>query len=353
MRCDDIRRLGRKGLSEFRLRAVMRVQAGESPEELHEELGISRVTLYQWLAAYRNGGMGALGARYSPGRPRTLSAKQLMWIYRTIATKNPLQLQFTFALWTRKMIQELIRREFKVRLSLASVGRLLAQLGFSCQKPLRRAFEQNPTLVDKWIKREYPAIARQAKKERATIFFCDESGVRSDFHAGTTWALKGNRPVLPTTGNRFSLNMISAISPQGGLRFMVTKKRLTVVVFIDFLRRLLIGSSRNVFLILDRHPVHRSKKVAKFVESLQGKLRLFFLPPYAPEVNPDEQVWNDVKNNSVARKLIQTPENLKHAVKSRLTFLQRNPQHVRRFFDAPSTQYAADKHRSSYRMRKL
>lgn len=349
MRCNDIRRLGREGLAEFRLRAVMRVQAGESPEELYEELGISRVTLYQWLAAYRNGGMKGLGAKYSPGRPKTLSAKQLRWLYRIIATKNPLQLRFTFALWTRKMIQELIRRELKVRLSLASVGRLLAQLGFSCQKPLRRAFEQNPTLVEKWMKRDYPSIARQAKKARAAIFFCDESGVRSDFHAGTTWSLKGNRPVLPTTGNRFSLNMISAISPQGALRFMVTKERLTVGVFIDFLKRLLIGASGSIYLVLDRHPVHRSKKVAQFVESLEGKLRLFFLPPYAPEVNPDELVWNDVKNNSVARKLIQSPANLKQAVKSRLTFLQRNPQHVRRFFDAPSTKYAADKKMSSRR----
>ncbi|MEN9846039.1 MAG: hypothetical protein RIS36_1186, partial [Pseudomonadota bacterium] len=296
MRCNDIRRLGREGLAEFRLRAVMRVQAGESPEELYEELGISRVTLYQWLAAYRNGGMAGLGAKYSPGRPKTLSAKQLRWLYRIIATKNPLQLRFTFALWTRKMIQELIRRELKVRLSLASIGRLLAQLGFSCQKPLRRAFEQNPTLVEKWMKRDYPSIARQAKKARAAIFFCDESGVRSDFHAGTTWSLKGNRPVLPTTGNRFSLNMISAISPQGALRFMVTKERLTVGVFIDFLKRLLIGASGSIYLVLDRHPVHRSKKVAQFVESLEGKLRLFFLPPYAPEVNPDELVWNDVKN---------------------------------------------------------
>jgi transposase len=290
MRCDDIRRLGREGLAEFRLHAVMRVQAGESPEELYEELGISRVTLYQWLAAYRNGGMAALGAKYSPGRPKTLNAKQLMWLYRTVATKSPLQLKFACALWTRTMIQELIKREFKVRLSLASVGRLLAQLGFSCHKPLHRAFERNPTLVERWIKREYPSIARQAKKEGAAIFFCDESGVRSDFHAGTTWSPKGSRPVLPTTGKRFSLNMISAISPQGALRFMVTKKRLTVEVFIDFLKRLLIGASQNVFLVLDRHPVHRSKEVAKCIESLQGKLRLFFLPPYAPDVNPDEQV---------------------------------------------------------------
>ena len=170
------------------------------------------------------------------------------------------------------------------------VGRLLSQLGLSCQKPLWRAYQQDGSRVEPWMKQEFPRIRALAKKEKAQVYFEDESGVRSDFHAGSTWALRGKTPVVRVTGQRFSLNMISAISPRGELRFMVVKGGVGAKVFIGFLKRLVHGARRPLFLIVDGHPAHRAKLVKAYVESLEGRLRLFFLPPYSPKLNPDELV---------------------------------------------------------------
>jgi transposase len=239
------------------------------------------------------------------------------------------------------MIAKLIVKRCGVRLSLASVGRLLAQLGLTCQKPLWRAYQQDGSRVEQWLKSEYPRIRALAKREKAEIYFEDESGVRSDFHSGSTWAARGQTPVVRVTGQRFSLNMISAISPRGALRFMVVKGGVGAQVFIQFLKRLMHGQRRPVFLIVDGHPAHRSKLVKAYIESLAGKLRLFFLPPYSPELNPDELVWNDVKNNVVGRSRHDGPEDLRRAVLGRLRFLQKRPDRVRSFFQAPETRYAA------------
>lgn len=337
----DARKLDHATLEAIRIRAVQRVQAGESPEVVIRALGFTRRCIYSWLAMYRAGGWDALKAKNIPGRPKRLSARDLQWVYRTVTGKNPLQLGFPFALWTRAMIARLIYKHCAVRLSLVSVGRLLAQLGLSCQKPLWRAYQQDGSRVEQWLKREYPRIRAQAKRENAEIFFEDESGVRSDFHSGSTWAVRGETPIVRVTGQRFGLNMISAVSPRGALRFMVVKGGVGARVFIQFLKRLLHGRRRPVFLIVDGHPAHRAKIVKSYVESLEGKLRLFFLPPYSPELNPDELVWNDVKTNAVGRSKLDGPQDLHRAVVSRLRFLQKSPARVRSFFQAPDTRYAA------------
>ncbi|MGH9626540.1 MAG: IS630 family transposase, partial [Bryobacteraceae bacterium] len=328
-------------LEAIRIRAVQQVQAGESPEVVIRALGFSSRCIYSWLAMYRMGGWDALKAKRIVGRPKKLSARDLQWVYRTVTGKNPLQLGFPFALWTRAMIQNLIRKRSGVRLSLVSVGRLLAQLGLTCQKPLWRAYQQDGSRVEQWLRREYPRIRVLAKREKAQIFFQDESGVRSDFHSGSTWAVQGETPIVRVTGQRFSLNMISAVSPRGALRFMVVKGGVGAKVFITFLKRLIHGQRRPMFLIVDGHPAHRAKIVKQYVDSLEGKLRLFFLPPYSPELNPDELVWNDVKNNAVGRAKLDGPDDLHRAVVSRLRFLQKRPDRVRSFFQAPDTRYAA------------
>ena len=175
-----------------------------------------------------------------------------------MTSKNPLQLQFPFALWTRAMIGTLIRRQYGIKLSAISVGRLLGQMGLSCQKPLSRAFEQDARLVKQWIERDFPKIRALAKKERAVVFFADESGVRSDFHAGTTWGIRGKTPVVRHTGKRFHLNMLSAISAQGELRFMTSRKRLSAALFIEFLRRLITNYPKKIFLVVDGLPAHKA-----------------------------------------------------------------------------------------------
>lgn len=343
MRTNDARRLNHKTLTELRKRAVQSVQSGQSPEVVALALGIHRVTIYGWLALYRNGGWGSLDACKRGGRPPKLDGKTMQWIYRTITMKNPLQLKFTFALWTAKMIGQLIYRRFGVKLSKASVCRLLAQLGLTPQRPVWRAYQQKPEEVQKWLDEEYPRIRRMARRLKAQIFFGDEAGVRSDHHAGTTWAVKGKTPVVCTTGTRFSLNLFSAVSAQGEFRFMTVKGRVGASQFIDFIKRLLHGTEQMIFLIVDGHPAHKAKRVTKFMETepVKKRFRLFFLPPYSPELNPDERVWNDLKNNAVGQQAITTPDQMNGAIISHLRFIQKTPNRVRSYFNNATTRYAA------------
>jgi transposase len=320
---------------------VKAVQAGEAPTAVARRMGLYTNRIFLWLAAYRAGGWQALRARKATGRPKRLSGKHIQWVHDAVTSKNPLQFKLPFALWTRAQIRTLIAEKFGIKLSPVSVGRLLAQFGLTCQKPLFRAYQQDRSLVERWLKKEYPKIRALAKREKADIFFEDESGVRSDFHSGTTWAPKGKIPVVRVTGQRFGLNMISAVSAKGAIRFMVVRGGVGAGVFINFLQRLLQGQRRPIYLVVDGHPSHRSKRVKAYIESLQGKLRLFFLPPYSPELNPDELVWNDVKNNGVGRTLVHSPKDLMRAVVSRLRYLQKSPDMVRSFFQAPETSHAA------------
>jgi transposase len=337
----DARELDHKTLEEIRIRAVEQVQSGESPEAVIRALGFSRSCIYTWLALYRSGGWGALKAQVLKGRPMKISAAQLRWLYETVAAKTPLQFRFEFALWTREMIRMLLREELSLKLSVSSVGRLLRQLGLSCQRPLYRATEQDPARVRRWREEEFPAIQRLAKQAGARIFFGDEAGVRTDYHAGTTWGVRGKTPVVPRTGGRHSMNMLSAVNARGELRFMLVKGRVNGVVFAEFLRRLMHGATQPVFLILDGHSIHRSHPVRDFLASQNGKLHLFFLPPYSPELNPDEQVWNYVKHHGVGRAALRSAADLRTIVLARLRSLQRLPWTVRMFFLTPDTQYAA------------
>lgn len=337
----DGRTLRHDVLTELRKRAVSRVQEGESPEAVIRAMGFCRASIYNWLAIYRAGGWDALDARKRGGRPRKVSARMIAWVYRVVTSGDPRQYKFPFALWTRNAIATLLYRRYGVRLSANSVGRLLAQLGITPQKPLWRAYQQDPERVRQWIQTEYPAIARQAQQERAEIWFGDESGVRSDYHAGTTWAAKGKTPVVRTTGARYRLNMLSAVNRRGKMRFMIEAKGLNTGVMCRFLDRLMAGQKHRVFLILDGHPIHKSARLARKVTSFDGRLRLFLLPPYSPELNPDEGVWREVKGHRLGRAGIFGFADLKSKALGALRHLARRPDKVRALFRTHTTIYAA------------
>jgi transposase len=342
MKCKKVfdgRQLPRKAKEQLRVAAVKRVEAGESPELVAAGLGINRRTIYRWIEAFHYGGESALKAKPIPGAPPKLDAKQMARLARIVYTKNPLQLNFEFALWTLAMIRVLIRREFAVSLSEVSVGRLMRRLGFSPQRPLYRAWQQDPALVERWRAEDYPKIAARAKCEGALIFFADESGIRSDHHAGTTWAPVGQTPVVKATGARYGLNMLSAVNALGHFRFMTVEGRVNASVFRDFLKRLITGMERKIFLIVDGHPAHKARLVSRFVADNADAIELFFLPPYAPELNPDELAWAHIKTR-IAKATTQTKDELKAMVERVMHRLQKMPEIVAGFFHAPTCAYA-------------
>jgi hypothetical protein len=229
-----------------------------------------------------------------PGRARKLCDEQLSELAGLIAQSDPRDYGFAVALWTREVVRQLIAARFGVQLTVASVERTLHNLGFSAQRPLYRAEQADPAAVARWKETEYPKIAAEARGAGGAVLFVDEAGVRSGYHAGTTWAPVAQTPAVRTTGARFGLNMLSAISAQGALRFSILTGTLTTPVFIAFLQRLLHDAAGHgggpVFCIVDNHPVHRARAVAKFVDATEGKLRLYRLPAYSPQLNPDEWV---------------------------------------------------------------
>jgi len=339
---DDARKLDHTTLEAMRERAVRSVQSGERPTVVARALRIKNRTIFSWLAKYRQGGWSALKAKPLAGRPPKLDSKKMKWIYDTVTQKNPLQFKFEFALWTREMIVQLIFDRYKIKLSVHSVGRLLSQLGITCQKPLHRAMERDEATVQKWLKQEYPKIKKLAKTLGADIFFGDAAHMRSDHHAGKTWGKKGETPIVEATGARHGMSLVSAITSKGHMRFMVKDKGgVNADVFIDFLKRLVAGAKRMIFLIVDRGPAHRAKKTKAFVETISDKLRLFYLPPYSPDRNPDELVWKHLKADTVGRMVVTGKADFKTKVIGSMRSLQKNPDKIRSFYQKPSLRYAA------------
>src|SRR6202045_2674276 len=208
-------------------------------------------------------------------------------------------------------------------------GRLWAQIGIACQKPLHRAVERDESLVRQWLKKEYPKIKAMAKKQGADIYFGDAAHIRSDHHAGRTWGAKGDTPIVQATGARHGMSLISAVTSRGHLRFMIIDKgSVNADVFIEFLKRLIKGAERKIFLIVDRGSAHRAKKVSAFVQTLGAKLYLFFLPPYAPDRNPDELVWKHLKADTVGRMAVTSKEDFARKVRRSMRDLQNDARKI-------------------------
>jgi transposase len=338
----DARSISPSAQEHLRQLAVKAVLDGKKQKAVAQLFAVTPQTISKWVKAYRLGGQGALKSKQK-GRPPggKLKPWQAAQIAKTVIDHHPEQLKLPFYLWTREAVALLIKRRFGIQLSVWTVGRYLKRWGFTPQKPARRAWEQNPEQVRQWLEKEYPQIRRQAQKEKAQIFWGDEMGLRSDHAVGRSYGLKGQTPVIMATGQRFSCNMISAITNQGRLNFMVFKKRFTAQVFIEFLRRLLRQNDRRVYLIIDRHPVHRSHKVKDWVEEHEEQLRLIFLPSYSPEINPDELLNQDVKSNALGRQRPGDQPELMGKVRSYLRSRQCKPDIVAKYFQGKHVQYAA------------
>jgi len=340
MRDNDGRKLDHSTLEAIRIRAVDQIKQGAHPEEVAKVLGMSRSAVYGWVAKDAAGGREALLAKPVPGRPTRLDEAQTRRVFEIVVGTNPDQAAFDFGLWTRQLVREVIRREFGIDLSVWSVGRLLHRLGLSPQRPLYRAYQADPAKVQEWKDTRYPEIVKQAKKNGAIVYFADEASIRSDYHAGTTWAPVGQTPVVTSTGARFSVNMISAVTARGEMKFQILKSTLTAAVFIDFCKRLLKDSGgRKVVLIVDGHPVHRAKAVADWVASTNGMFTLERLPGYSPQLNPDEQVWKNVKHDRVGRRMVTGPDQFKALCVSALHRLQKLPHIIQGFFHHPDLAY--------------
>jgi transposase len=338
----DARSLSPKAQERLRQLAVQAVLDGKKQVEAAKLFGVTRRAISNWRKAYRQGGMAALKAK-SKGRPKggSLEPWQAAQIAKTVIDHHPEQLKLPFYLWTREAVADLIKRRFGIKVSLSSAGRYLKRWGFTPQKPVRRAVEQNPQEVRNWLEKEYPAIRQQAKSEKAQIFWGDEMGLRSDHAVGRSYGLRGHTPVIVATGKRFGCNMISAITNQGRLNFMVFKGRFIAKVFLEFLYRLVRQSQRKVFLIVDNHPVHRSKKVKQWLEERPDTIRLFFLPSYSPQLNPDELLNQDVKSNTIRKNRPNQQDELVKNVRSYLRKRQMQSHIVAKYFQGKHVQYAA------------
>lgn len=279
-RTSDGRKLDHHALQVMRQQAIKAVREGQSVANVAAVYGVNVTTVFRWLAKFADGGQNALLAKPIPGRPPKVSAEEMRWIAVAVKDNTPQQFKFEFGLWTLSLMRELINRQFGKSLSLESVRRIMKLLGFSAQKPLYQAWQQDPVLVRQWETETYPAVKAEAKAVGANIYFADEVGIRSDYHTDTTWAPIGETPVVAVTGSRFSFNMLSAVSPRGDFRFMLHEGSVDAAVFKEFLKRLMVGATKPVFVVVDGHSIHKAKLIKNYVASLDGALKLFDLPPY-------------------------------------------------------------------------
>lgn len=335
----DGRTLSHEALETIRIMAVRRVEEGEAPSDVIRSYGFCRTTIYRWIRRAREHGEAGLRAVKATGRPPELTVKQKQTVAGWITGRDPRQYGFDFGLWTRQIIAELIELRFEISLSVSTVGRLLKELGITPQKPVRRAYERDDEAVERWMKQEYPKLRRSARARGADVFFMDETGVRSDSVLGRTWAPRGKTPAVRNSGKRQSVSAISALTPSGAFWFDVFTGRLNAPRFIELLRNFMKDRPNPVILILDNHPVHRAKAVRALVDELEGRLEIHFLPPYAPDLNPDEFVWQHLKSNGITKTPLRQNESLQDRVRGDLETIKADRQLVQSFFQAASVAY--------------
>jgi transposase len=339
----DARRLSPQAQEDLRRRAVAAVKNGMTQAAVSTVFGVAPKTVWRWVNTFDRKGNRALKAGRRgrrPGEQKALTAQQENRVRRAVLSRYPDQVALPGLVWTRPQVRELVRRWYGVGLSLVTIGKYLRSWRLSPQKPIRKAYEQNPEAVTRWLEADYPAIAARARKDKAVILWLDQTGLRSDASVGTTWAPVGRTPVVPKTGKRFGVNVMAAISNKGELYFTCYTGSFTGPVFLEFLARLVGHLDRKIHLIVDGHPVHRRVSVREWLAEHVARIEMHFLPGYSPELNPVELLNCDIKRH-VAQANPATPAELAAEARVHLRRRQNQPNAVKALFGKPEVRYAA------------
>lgn len=341
----DFRNLGRPAQEALRARAVYLVtQAGRSQGEAAEAVGVHRQTVNQWVQRYVTAGAdGLLDGRRLSSRQRcgALSPAEMRRVQQWLGDKCPDQLGVPYTLWTSGVVRELIWRRLGKRLGLSTVQLYLQRWRFTPQKPLSRATQRSETAIPAWLKRDYPSLARRAKRQKAMIYWGDETGLSNQDQIGRGYAPRGRTPVVHKTAKKVTTSLISAVNNRGLRRFMCYHGALNTMLFINFMHRLIASHAGKVMLIVDNLRVHHAVRVKRWVEAHRDRIELHFLPAYAPECNPDEYLNQDLKQAMRNQPKPDTREDLVKQVSSAMHSLQRRPARIRAYFHAKDVRYAA------------
>ena len=339
----DVRKVTKEVQQALRDQVVRLRKQGKANKDIAEFLGMSPQQSSRIWQKYVRGGtkeiaLGMRGRRH--GEKRSLTEEQERHVQKLIVDKTPDQLKFPFALWTREAIRQLVGRQYGIDMPIRTVGEYLKRWGFTPQKPIKRAKEQNSAAVEQWLKSEYPKIARTAKKEKAEIYWGDETGIQNEANRVRGYGPKGMTPVLKVTAKRAHISLVSAITNEGKVRFMVYREAMTQAKLITFMSRLIRDTGRKVYLIFDNLKVHHGKKVAAWLEAHQEQITVFYLPSYSPELNPDEYLNGDLKSRVHSGTYAGSESDLKHKTQSFMRMLVKRPHRVRSYFHHPMVAYA-------------
>jgi transposase len=327
---------------EKRKAVVEAVQRGEAVALVSRVHAVPTRTIFRWLASVEAKGMKGLRDEVRSGRPSKVSPEIMQWLYNALTGGSPRQFYLDFALWSLTIVRSLLIDFKAIELNKSTVSRLMKKMGLSPQVPLYRSYRQSPAKVSYYLKKRYPREVQWAKDKGAVIFFADESRVRADGHRGSTWAPIGETPVILDSGDRFGLNMISAVSAQGQMFFECFEAKMESQRFIEFLKNLRESAGKPIVVIVDGGSYHKSGAVKKFLktEGTRLDIRLVLLPPYSPELNPDEQVWNRAKAE-VGRMSLNSKAKLRESVQRVMEAIKSSVSIVKSFFQLPDTKYAA------------
>jgi transposase len=340
----DMRSLTPEAQEERRRQVIGLRQAGQTYTAIAAQVGLTPTGVFDICKRFAERGPAGLKSKArgpAPGHGSRLTAEQEAEVRALIRQQMPDELGLPFALWSRAAVQALVRQRFGVTVAVRTMGSYLARWGYTPQKPLRRAYEQDPAAVRRWLRRDYPAIAAWAKAEKGVIFWGDESGLRSDDVRGRSYAPRGETPVVRPNHRRANVGLVSAVTNRGELRWMMLDGAIKAPSLIRFLERLVRDAGRKVFLILDRLPVHRAGLVRAWLNGRRDQIEVFYLPAYSPDLNPDEGLNGDVKQAVTARPLARNKGQLKQAVVNHMRSLSRRPERIRSFFRHPQFRYAA------------